>query len=133
MRAMYRASVRRFASLLGLLAILLVTLAPTVSQVLATHDRLRDALATYCSADTSAASGAHEEDHGHPAAGHWQVCPYCSLIAHMPVLTGNPDAFAAQSATLPTVADLMAITVRGDVIHTVAQSRAPPFSPDFVL
>jgi len=39
---MYRVRLQRLGSLLGLLAILMVTLAPTVSQVLASQHRLGD-------------------------------------------------------------------------------------------
>lgn len=123
---MYRVRFRRLGSLLGLLAILMVTLAPAVSQVLASHHRLSDALTTYCSADVEAATPAHDSKPAHPATGHWQVCPYCSLIAHVPTLPGSVVAFAVPLLAGPMSIAAASIVVRANVVHTAAQPRAPP-------
>lgn len=121
---MYRVRLPRLGSLLGLLAILMVTLAPTVSQVLASHHRLSDALQTYCSAEVAAPEQGGKP--AHQAGSHWQVCPYCSLIAHVPTLPGTPAALAVARAERHVPATVASIEVRADVIHTAAQPRAPP-------
>jgi len=123
---MYRVRFPRFGSLLGLLAILMVTLAPTVSQVLASHNRLGNALATYCTAEAQAAAPAQGGQPAHSAKAHWQACPYCSLIAHLSALPSSPVAVALPpAARLPAMA-VASAEVRGAVIHTAAQPRAPP-------
>jgi hypothetical protein len=123
-RAMYRVRFPRLGSLLGLLAILMVTLAPTVSQVLASHHRLSDALETYCSADV--ATPVQDGKPAHHAGAHWQVCPYCSLIAHVPTLPGTPVALAALLAQRYVPVAVAPAEVRGQFVHTAAQPRAPP-------
>jgi len=123
---MVRVRFRRLGSLLGLLAILLVTLAPAVSQVLASHHRLGDALATYCSAEADVAAPAHDGKPAHSSAAHWQVCPYCSLIGHIPVMPGSAMALAPVQRPGPIRVAVEPATVRADVVHTAAQPRAPP-------
>lgn len=123
---MYRVRLQRLGSLLGLLAILMVTLAPTVSQVLASHHRLGDALATYCSAEGAMTAAAHDSRPVHSAKGHWQACPYCSLIAHVPVLPGSPLIVALPLLAGPIRVAVVLTVVRAILVHTVAQSRAPP-------
>ena len=121
---MYRVRFPRLGSLLGLLAILMVTLAPTVSQVLASHHRLSDALQTYCSAEVAAP--AQDGKPAHQAGAHWRLYPYCSLIAHVPTLPGTPAALAAALAQTHVLVAVAPVEVRHQVVHTVAQSRAPP-------
>lgn len=126
---MYRVRLQRLqrlGSLLGLLAILMVTLAPTVSQVLASHHRLGDALATYCSADAEIPSAAHGGNPAHSAQAHWQACPYCGLIAHVPALPGTPVVVAAPLRSGLVMAAVASAVARTILVHTVAQSRAPP-------
>lgn len=123
---MYRDRFCRLGSLLGLLAILMATLAPAVSQVLASHHRLGDALTTYCSAEADVAAPAHDGKPAHSAAGHWQVCPYCSLIAHVPALPGSPVAPMQPQRPGPVLIAFEPAAVRAVIVHTAAQPRAPP-------
>jgi len=123
---MYRVRLQRLGSLLGLLAILMLSLAPTVSQVLASHHRLGDALATYCSAEGEVTAAAHDGHPAHSAKAHWQACPYCSLIAHVPVLPGSPMLLALPLSAGPMRVAVASAVVRAAFVHTVAQSRAPP-------
>jgi hypothetical protein len=123
---MYRVRFPRLGSLLGLLAILMVTLAPTVSQVLASHNRLGDALATYCTAEVQVAAPAQAGQPAHSTQAHWQACPYCSLIAHFTALPSSPAAVVAPPAARLPAATVVAAEVRGEVVHTAAQPRAPP-------
>jgi hypothetical protein len=122
---MLRRRLRKIGSWLGLLAILMSTLAPTVSQALAAHDRLGQALATYCSAEPDNAPLGHDgKSPSH--AFHWQACAYCGMLAHAPVLPGTATVFAAAV----TVARAPVVSAHNDVhiplIYTAAQPRAPP-------
>ena len=123
---MYRARLHRLGCLLGLLAILLVTLAPVVSQVLASQHRLSDALATYCSAEDEAVPSSNDRKPTHGVLPHWQACAYCSLVGHIPTLPGSPAGLAAPLPATTMPVTVAGIAVRADVIYTVAQPRAPP-------
>jgi hypothetical protein len=121
---MLRLRLQKLGSLLGLLAILLSTLAPTVSQTLAAHHRLGDALATYCTAE--AAAGATQDAGPHAPAQHWQACAYCGLLAHVPVLPGVSVLFAVSLAVARATVAPSRPEVRAPASHTTAQPRAPP-------
>lgn len=128
---MLRVRLQKLGSLLGLLAILMVTLAPTVSQVLASHERLGDALATYCTAtdaDTVSAAdpAAQNGKSTNPARWHWQACAYCGLLAHTSVLPGSVVAVAGSLLAEPAALVVVQQVVRLVVVHTAAQPRAPP-------
>ena len=91
---------RKLGSIIGLLAILMTTLAPTVSQALAANTRFETMLSVYCSA--SAGLQTHSDhDHADPhqgSIGHWATCGYCNLAAHVPVLAPLLAAEPAQPA-----------------------------------
>jgi hypothetical protein len=119
---------RKLGSILGLLAILMATLAPAVSHVLAGHDRVDGLLATYCSAHATPDDGATEQAPDHQPALHWQACAYCGLLAHMPVLpSGKSDLVPVAWATQRAAA-LLQPEVRRVFLFTAAQPRAPPLS-----
>jgi hypothetical protein len=119
---------RKIGSILGLLAILMATLAPTVSHVLAGHERVDGLLATYCSAKATSDDGATDQAPDHQAAFHGQACAYCGLLAHMPVLpSGKSDLVPGVWAT-HRAAMLRLPQVRGIFLFTAAQPRAPPLS-----
>jgi hypothetical protein len=124
--SMLRLRLQKIGSWLGLLAILMSTLAPTVSQALAAHDRLGEALATYCSAEPDNASATQDSKHSHSPAFHWQACAYCGMLAHAPVLPGTVSTFAAaiSVARAPIVAT--SNTLHVPLFYTAAQPRAPP-------
>jgi hypothetical protein len=123
---MFRLRLQKIGSLLGLLAILMSTLAPTISQALAEHDRLGQALATYCSADPGNDSVEHDGKSSHSSAFHWQACAYCGMLAHFPVMPGMATVFAAtlSVARAPVVVTREAVHV--PLSYTAAQPRAPP-------
>ena len=123
---MSRIRLLKLGSLLGLLAILMSTFAPTISQALATHDRLGQALATYCSADTSTSASQQDNPPAHGAALHWQACAYCGLLAHLPVLPGTTASFAASRSVTPTLVLAVQNEIRPLLVYTAAQPRAPP-------
>ncbi|WP_158938075.1 DUF2946 domain-containing protein [Burkholderia sp. S171] len=123
---MFRRRLLKIGSILGLLAILMTSIAPTVSHALASHDRLGQALSTYCSADPAFSEAGNNDSSSHSGALHWQACAYCGLLAHFPILTGSAVAFAAAvsvtSAPLPVVRE----AVRALPLFIAAQPRAPP-------
>lgn len=119
---------RKIGSLLGLLAILMATLAPTVSHTLAANHPSAGMQDEHCSMPSMRnASADDKSDTGkHTQMSDGQDCAYCSLLAHMPAV--------------PTVQALFAITVRftqhpiamrfESVVrvepYTFVQPRAPP-------
>lgn len=125
---MSRIRLLKLGSLLGLIAILMSTLAPTVSQTLAAHNRLGAALATYCTVEPDAAvAGASSQDNGnHSLAQHWQACPYCGLLAHAPVLPGASISFAVVIAVARASVAPVLRAIGARFAYTAAQPRAPP-------
>ncbi|HDR9483917.1 TPA: DUF2946 domain-containing protein [Burkholderia aenigmatica] len=124
---MHVARFRKPGSLIGLIAILMMALAPAVSQMMASRHRLVDALAVYCTASVEEAVVVHDD--GKPAHGvhaHWQACPYCSFVAHAVALPGHSVSFAVprRDSQRPIVSASIPARIR--LVHTVAQSRAPP-------
>jgi len=123
---MLRLRLQKIGSLLGLLAILMSTLAPTVSQALAAHDRLGEALATYCSADPANSQLAHDSKSSHSPTYHWQACAYCGMLAHVPVLPGTAAAFVAELSVARAPVAVTRNAVHVPLFYSAAQPRAPP-------
>jgi hypothetical protein len=125
-RSMFRLRLQKIGSLLGLLAILMSTFAPTVSQALAAHDRLGEALATYCSADPANSQLAHDSKSSHSPAYHWQACAYCGMLAHVPVLPGTATAFVAELSVARAPVAVTRDAAYIPLFYSAAQPRAPP-------
>jgi hypothetical protein len=123
---MFSIRLQKIGSLLGLLAILMSTLAPTISQARAAHDRLGQALSTYCSADADTRAGSNDGKSSDPAALHWQACAYCGMLAHVPVLPGSAHAFVAMQSVTRAPDNATHHEVRVPLLYTAAQPRAPP-------
>lgn len=121
---MLRRHLQKIGSILGLLAILMATLAPTVSQALSSHDRLDVALAEHCSAVQSLV----DSDHGtpHPLTLHWQACGYCGLLAHFPIVPPAKLSFATHSMFAHAVVVYASVGIVSLPHVTSAQPRAPP-------
>ncbi|SIT51276.1 conserved exported hypothetical protein [Paraburkholderia piptadeniae] len=119
---------RKIGSILGLLAILMATLAPTVSQGLSSGRQLDAVSGAFCSAQNGSdlAGSDHSSLPGH--AIHWQACAYCGLLAHMPVLPGGPPAFLPTDWAVQHTATPLFQTPRSVSPFTAAQPRAPPHS-----
>jgi len=121
---------RKIGSILGLLAILMATLAPTVSQTIAASRGAYDPAAALCSAQTASPADTQEDNAGdaHTLASHWHACGYCSLLTHVPVLPASPSSFAL---TVAAVAQRIATRFESVALITpfeAAQPRAPPVS-----
>jgi len=118
---------QKIASMLGLLAILMVTLAPTVSQVLAATRVLADLDTALCSVHAALADEAPPSpDDSRSLAGHWHACGYCGLFAHAPALPITRVALAVAVAAAEERAAVRFETHRRPFILDAAQPRAPP-------
>jgi hypothetical protein len=114
---------RKLGSWLGLLAILMATLAPTVSQTLAANRHL-DAL---CSAQALPGDAAGTQG-SHSQMSHGDACAYCSLLAHVPVVPAVAVPFALTVRLIEHRRAVRFDTVRRVEPLTSSQPRAPPFS-----
>jgi Protein of unknown function (DUF2946) len=125
---MFRRRLKKIGSILGLLAILMTSIAPTISHALAAQDRLGQALSTYCSADPafSVSEPGNADSSSHSGALHWQACAYCGLLAHFPILTGSTVAFAAAVSVTGAPLPVVHAAVRALPLFIAAQPRAPP-------
>ncbi|SAL34868.1 MFS transporter [Caballeronia terrestris] len=114
---------RKIGVMLGLLAILLATFAPVVSQTLAQSGHNAHSH-SFCSAQPSP-----DEDASHHSSLHdGQACAYCHLLTHVPAL---PSALAVFAFTVWAIQHRIATrfeNLRRVVTLTVAQPRAPPFA-----
>ncbi|MDR5773505.1 MULTISPECIES: DUF2946 domain-containing protein [unclassified Caballeronia] len=118
---------QRTGSLLALLAMLLITFAPMVSQLIAanTHDGVP--LAELCSAHAAsgdAASGHHSPDALSQFDG--KACGYCHFFAHTPVVPGASASFALDVPAARAIAVARTEIERPAQPFTTAQPRAPP-------
>ncbi|WP_342611396.1 DUF2946 domain-containing protein [Burkholderia ambifaria] len=118
---------RKIVSLIGMLAILMTALAPTISQALTTHDRVDALLAGYCTAGP--AGGDHAGDASSKRLqAHLQACGYCNLLAHTPALPAPELTFAVHVHLLQHRAATRFESLRRALPLTAAQPRAPPFA-----
>lgn len=111
---------------LAIVAMLLLALAPTVSQVLGSHapSHHRDASAHATHASQGHAHASADEGCGGDC---WNKCGYCDFLAHAPALPGiayalglaRPVATAAPLERRPAP--------RRAARFTLAQPRGPPF------
>ncbi|WP_185733527.1 DUF2946 domain-containing protein [Burkholderia sp. Bp8998] len=119
---------RKIGSILGLLAILMATLAPTVSQSLSSEHEFDALSGAFCTAQNRADTAGPDHAPLPGKATHWQACAYCGLLADMPALLGGASGFvptdwAAHPATTPPLQSSYRI-----FRFAAAQPRAPPFS-----
>jgi len=126
---MRRSHVRKFGSFIGMLAILMMTLAPAISQTLASRARTNSIFNAHCSAITESQTliaANHQQPH-HSMAGHWDACGYCSFAAHSPA--GAPSISTLQMHRAATALAINA-TAQSTAPYSplfAAQPRAPPF------
>ena len=118
---------RKLGSYLGLLAILMVTVAPTVSHALADRNEAGLPSVSLCSAHSTPGNPPDNEDASRSLAAHWHACGYCNLIAHMPVLPSvQPAFFAAAAWAIQHCVAIRFESVRRAEPPTSPQPRAPP-------
>ncbi|CAN7294479.1 DUF2946 domain-containing protein [Caballeronia sp. dw_19] len=125
---MRRRLVRKFGSLIGLLAILMTALAPAVSQALASGAQPETILSAFCSAGSQAAQAGtnHPIPSQHSAAGHWDACGYCNLAAHSPAAPPCAGAYQARATSGPLPYNTRAQVFPPYAPVFAAQPRAPP-------
>jgi hypothetical protein len=119
---------QRTGSLLALFAMLLITFAPAVSQLLAAHASSGELTAELCSAHASATSSqqAPEDHRDNLAHLDGAACGYCHFFAHAPAL---PGAGIASALVLPAQSAVVVASfedARRTAPFTHAQPRAPP-------
>ncbi|RQS71968.1 DUF2946 domain-containing protein [Burkholderia sp. Bp8963] len=127
---------QKVGAFLGMLAILLSTVAPIVSQVLQranadVHDHAQHAHhghhAMAVAQLTHAGHAAHAaHHHGSDSSPLFDACPYCGPIAHAPTL---PSAVASSGVAPPKISFRPPAVVdafRPYAILTSARPRAPP-------
>ncbi|MDR5762068.1 DUF2946 domain-containing protein [Caballeronia sp. LZ035] len=115
---------QRTGSLLALFAMLLITFAPAISQLLAAHARATDFTAELCSAHATPTDEPHRSDA--PVHLDGQACGYCHVFAHAPVLPTVRLAFSLDIPARQSVAEAPARDTRRATYFSPAQPRAPP-------
>ncbi|MGF6660070.1 hypothetical protein QF000_001714 [Paraburkholderia atlantica] len=124
---------QKIGAWLGMLAILLSVVAPTVSQVLRgvygevehhAHHSHHHHPAAEVAFDASAWQAMHH--HGADSSLLGDACPYCGLLAHSPAL----PSMAVASSVAPLLPSfpprLIGPAFRPYTVLTLAQPRAPP-------
>jgi hypothetical protein len=111
-----------FIGLLGVVAILIATLAPTVSEVLAASHAASPADAVQRLAHDDACRTADDAFHD----THEQACDYCGLLAHAPPLPFAERAASLAASAIEHRAAVRFETLRRPFIRHLAQPRAPP-------
>jgi Protein of unknown function (DUF2946) len=125
---MRRRLFQRVGSYLGLLAILMMTLAPAISHALADSHQAALHAHTGCPEHDSADDTPAMDDASHAPALHWHACGYCGLAAHLPMLPSVEPSFAL---TVWSIRHRVATTfesIARTEPRSSAQPRAPPVS-----
>ncbi|WP_166679162.1 DUF2946 domain-containing protein [Paraburkholderia sp. BL6665CI2N2] len=144
---------RKIGSWLGLFAILMATLAPTISHTLAARadegamsdehcdmpsmvsmgsmDAMRKDMPDASSVVSGMSGQAAGKDTGHTdhtAMSDGDACGYCSLLAHMPAVPSVEALFVVAVRALQHTVATRFESVRRVEPLTFAQPRAPPFA-----
>ncbi len=120
---------RTVGALLGLFAILMATLAPTISQAMAQHQDVSLLTDWVCSAQQATPEHPRQAKSGsHALADHWQACGYCSLLAHVQPSPAVQPTFATTVWAIQHRVATRFEQVRRIAAFTAAQPRAPPFT-----
>ncbi|KXV16128.1 hypothetical protein CR51_01730 [Caballeronia megalochromosomata] len=117
---------RMFGSLLGLLAILMVTLAPVVTHSLDAARNDDGESDMHCSMPSMQHDHAQTSPSHSPVHDAGDACGYCSLFAHMPAVIAPPVLFAQIVEAM-----LLARATHFESVRLVeplkpGQPRAPP-------
>ncbi|CAB3810001.1 hypothetical protein LMG28688_07118 [Paraburkholderia caffeinitolerans] len=118
----------KLVSLLGTLAILMTTLAPVISHLLATQTTQMSTMNGHCDMPSMRVSQtAHgNAAHAHVTPGDLQDCGYCNLFAHLPVAPGVPVSLVLATRLVHArVAARFERLARAEPL-TLALARAPP-------
>jgi hypothetical protein len=117
---------RTIGSILGLIAILMATLAPTISQALAA-DRVENVMAAaLCSVSSMQDDTPDNKSDRHALMSHLDACGYCSLLAHLPVAPSVQVSFVITARAIQHRIATRFQSLRRVEPLTSAQPRAPP-------
>ncbi|MDN7183294.1 DUF2946 domain-containing protein [Caballeronia sp. SEWSISQ10-4 2] len=119
---------RKIGSILGLLAILMATLAPTVSQALAASRRANTVSSAHCSMPSMRDHVSDIKSGPHSLMSDGQACCYCGLLSHMPVVPSVQAPFAITVRVIAHRVTARLESVRRIEPLTYSQPRAPPVS-----
>jgi Protein of unknown function (DUF2946) len=114
---------QRLGIWIGLLAILMATLAPSISHLLAAN-RLPDALCSVRAVNDD--GGASHDSPQHSMTGLGDDCGYCSLFAHMPAVPSIEASFIAIVWAIEHRKAISFKSVRRLEPLASSQPRAPP-------
>ncbi|AOJ80283.1 hypothetical protein WS86_06370 [Burkholderia savannae] len=117
---------RKIGSLLGLFAILMATLAPTVSHSLSNSRHSGTLPGAVCSARDGSNATPSDTSSSSEKAIHEQACAYCGLLAHVPVVPSATAEFAPENGARHASSAAPVQPIRRRVPFTTAQPRAPP-------
>ncbi len=117
---------QRCIAWMAVLAILLLSIVPTISQLVSGH-------APHVHASMTAAAHAHHASHAShaPATGDpdddcWRKCGYCDFLAHAPALATIAFVPAFAGAVAPAPVDQRRAEPRHAKPARAAQPRGPP-------
>lgn len=126
---MMRLRLQKLGSILGLLAILMTTLAPAISQAVAANDRVDALLGAFCSvhnADGFAQSDQADHSKSSPSLAHLDACGFCHFFSHAPAVHSANAAFAPAFRVGNTNRQVLAQSTPRSPTLFYAQPRAPP-------
>jgi hypothetical protein len=119
---------RKIGSILGLLAILMATLAPTVSQALVSSRGEAEMAGVLCSMPLMQDNVPDNKSDQHSLLSHWDACGYCSLLAHIPVVSSLQASLVITARAIQHRVATRFESLRIVEPLTSAQPRAPPLS-----
>ena len=122
---MLRLHLQKLGSILGLLAILMTTFAPTISQALTANQRVDALLGAYCSAGNPTGTQ-HDDTSSGKAPGHLQACGYCHFFSHAPAVPTADAGFAPATWYDTPHERLSEPAPRLSQAVSAARPRAPP-------
>ncbi|SAK67564.1 MFS transporter [Caballeronia hypogeia] len=125
MHFLRRSIIRKIGGFAALCAILLLSLAPAVSQSVE-HARLDSLLASVCASGTQASPESHASHAKHGVVDHLQACAYCDLATHAPTPPNSPNRAAAGRAPREAFAAGHFVEAPRRAPLNDAQPRAPP-------
>ncbi len=119
---------QKIGCLLGLLAILMVTFAPTISHVRADGHRDGGMAGMHCSMPSMEGPMPDDKPSSHSNVFHCDVCGYCNLLAHLSALPSMQTPFTTMVWALRhRIATRFESLLRVETLIS-AQPRAPPAS-----
>ncbi|KMZ11866.1 OpgC [Candidatus Burkholderia humilis] len=131
---MTRNARNRFVAWLGIAAMWLAIVAPVISQSVAAKRAIADPIAALCTVDapTGAQSHAsHDEAPAdraghHDAAGHFEACAYCGLLAHhLPIAQGAATVVSPVERVARAAAAVIVSHVSSKSFNVVANPSTP--------